>query len=126
MNLEGIGGPQLGEVRNPDGGRRKKLWKAAIERNVLKPIEGKVDLTKLDNLAEALILAAEAGDIVALKEIGDRIDGKVPQGIEHAGEIEITHHENDRLVLERFMTQYRRVESKVIDAVLIETPPAEE
>lgn len=80
-NPLGIGGAQPGEVRNPDGGRRARLWKAAIERTVLKPIEGKVDLARLDSLAEALILAGEAGDIAALKEIGDRIDGKVPQGL---------------------------------------------
>lgn len=70
-----------GQSGNPDGGRRARLWKAAIERTVLKPVNGKVDLQRLDSLAEALILAGEAGDIAALKEIGDRIDGKVPQAI---------------------------------------------
>lgn len=80
-NPTGIGGAQLGEVRNPDGGRRARLWRGAIERAVLKPSSGKVDLQRLDALAEALCMAGEAGDIVALKEIGDRIDGKVPQGL---------------------------------------------
>lgn len=88
MNITGIGGPQPGEVRNPDGGRRAKLWKAAIERTVLRPVNGKVDLARLDSLAEALILAGEAGDIAALKEIGDRLDGKVPQTLGQSEEHE--------------------------------------
>lgn len=70
---------QPGQSGNPDGGYRKKLWREAINRATAKPVDGKVDLTKLDQLAAALIMAAEAGDIAALKEIGDRIDGKVPQ-----------------------------------------------
>lgn len=112
-NPLGIGGAQPGEVRNPDGGRRKKLWRAAIERAVSKPIEGKVDLTILDDLAQALIMAAQAGDTVALKEIGDRIDGKVPQahigGDEEDAPIRILH-EADESIIRRYLEQEKKTE----------------
>lgn len=42
----------------------------------------KLDLMGIDIAAEALLDAAiKDRDMSALKEIGDRIDGKVPQGI---------------------------------------------
>lgn len=40
---------------------------------------------KLAALADALVNAGLDGDVPALKEIGDRLDGKVPQALEHAG-----------------------------------------
>lgn len=36
--------------------------------------------------AAALVAKAASGDVAALKEFGDRMDGKVPQAIEHQGE----------------------------------------
>lgn len=57
------------------------MWRAAIERVALKPIAGKIDLQRIDSLAEALCMAGEAGDTAALREIGDRLDGKVPQAL---------------------------------------------
>ena len=35
----------------------------------------------LDELAEKLLLQVDAGDTTAIKELGDRIEGKVPQAI---------------------------------------------
>jgi len=37
--------------------------------------------TKLRDVADALIAKAIAGDVVAIKEVADRLDGKVPQGV---------------------------------------------
>ena len=36
---------------------------------------------KLDELAEALIAKARQGDVTALKEMADRLDGRVPQAV---------------------------------------------
>lgn len=37
--------------------------------------------TKLREVADALVAKAIAGDVPAIKEIADRLDGKVPQAI---------------------------------------------
>lgn len=37
--------------------------------------------TALREVADALVQKAKAGDVQAIKEIADRLDGKVPQGI---------------------------------------------
>jgi hypothetical protein len=36
---------------------------------------------KLDKLAEALIAKAETGDVAALREVSDRLDGRVAQAL---------------------------------------------
>ena len=36
---------------------------------------------KLDKLAEALIAKAKTGDVAALREVSDRLDGKVAQAV---------------------------------------------
>ncbi len=43
--------------------------------------------TKLRQIAERLVSKAIEGDMQAIKEIGDRVDGKPMQQIEHSGEI---------------------------------------
>ncbi|MCY1741167.1 hypothetical protein [Ensifer sp. SL37] len=37
--------------------------------------------TKLRAVADALIEKAISGDVAAIKEVADRLDGKVPQGV---------------------------------------------
>jgi hypothetical protein len=46
---------------------------------------------KLDLLAETLVASGLNGDITALKEIGDRLDGRVPQALtgENGGPIRL-------------------------------------
>ena len=39
------------------------------------------DKTKLRAVADALVDKAIAGDVQAIKEVADRLDGKVPQGV---------------------------------------------
>tara|TARA_R110000822_G_scaffold210034_1_gene345911 strand:+ start:258 stop:473 length:216 start_codon:yes stop_codon:yes gene_type:complete len=41
--------------------------------------------TKLDKIAAALVDEAVNGDVPAIKEIGDRLDGKVPQAVTGEG-----------------------------------------
>lgn len=73
-------GAQPGNKNSAKG----RIWHDAIRRALARREKGKPD--KLNRLADALITEALDGDIQALKEFGDRIDGKVPQGIEGPGE----------------------------------------
>lgn len=66
---------------NPEGRRKNRPWRDALNRAVQRAQDGKVDYMALDALADALVAAGMAGEVNALKEIGDRIDGKVPQAI---------------------------------------------
>ena len=56
-----------------------KLWSDAIRMELAQ------DKQRIRKLAKALLDKAETGDIPALKELGDRIEGKVPQAIEGTG-----------------------------------------
>lgn len=63
-----------------------KPWGAAIKRAVARACEAG-DQEKLDALADALVAAGLAGDVKAIKEIADRLDGKAPQPVQVAGEV---------------------------------------
>ena len=62
-----------------------KQWAAAIERALSNRsrAEGKV---MLDEVANKLIDLCMEGDLSAIKELGDRLDGKAKQQIEASGE----------------------------------------
>jgi len=69
-----------GESGNPGGrGKKEKPWRDAIRRAITRHAEG--DLQALDRAADKLVLQAIAGDMVAQKELGDRLDGKVAQAL---------------------------------------------
>ena len=71
---------QPGQSGNPTGGRKSRIWRNAIERALTRRSkEG--SLEEIDRLADALIDAALGKDVPALKEFGDRLDGKVPQAL---------------------------------------------
>lgn len=58
-----------------------KAWRDAIRVAVMRAHEDPKKGKKLAALADSLVNAGLEGDVSALKEIGDRLDGKVPQGI---------------------------------------------
>lgn len=70
---------QPGQSGNPDGGRKAKLWRDAIARAIKRREE--TDPLALEKLADKLIVKVEDGDIAAIKEFGDRLDGKPAQAI---------------------------------------------
>lgn len=67
-----------------------KPWQDAINRalaryEVADP-DGKREARKgLDAIADRIVRMAGEGDITAIKELGDRVEGKVPQRIEATG-----------------------------------------
>lgn len=61
---------------------KTKPWQAALRH----ALEGKKNADKLRRIADKLIEMAEQGDLQAMKEIGDRLDGKPIQGIEGPGQ----------------------------------------
>jgi len=73
---------QPGVSGNPGGRRKEKLWHHAIKKAVLETDPLSTDgRLRLDALAQALVAAGLAGDVAAMREVGDRIDGKVPQAL---------------------------------------------
>lgn len=64
----------------PKGPSTQKPWREAIERAVKRAAEdGKT--RRLDALADRLVDAGLSGDVPAMREIGDRLDGKPAQAI---------------------------------------------
>jgi hypothetical protein len=67
--------------KNPLGSKSDKQWRNAIMLAVHRlASDGKTK--HLDILAARLVRSAAEGDVAALKEIGDRLDGKPTQPME--------------------------------------------
>lgn len=76
----------MARPHRPKGAWSDKAWRDAIRVAVNRahsdPKKGK----KLAALADALVDAGLEGDVPALREIGDRLDGKVPQALVGGGD----------------------------------------
>lgn len=70
---------------NPVGSKSEKIWRDAVMRAV-KRRNSKEEPQALEKLADELVATALAGDVTALKEIGDRLDGKPTQQLQHSGD----------------------------------------
>ena len=64
------------------GGRKEKPFRDAL---IMALKEAGDDRPRLRKIAATLLDKAESGDMQAIKEFADRIDGKVPQPQEHSG-----------------------------------------
>ncbi len=75
-----------GKAGAPQGNQnaaKAKIWHAAILRALRK--RSKTDaIEALDDLAETLLTAVEAAEGWAVKELGDRLDGKPHQSVDLA------------------------------------------
>lgn len=69
---------------------KAKQWQMALERALEKRGAGD-RRAALDDLAGVLLDNAAAGDMAALKELGDRLDGKPAQAIVGDAEQPIAH-----------------------------------
>lgn len=59
---------------------KEKSFANMLNIAIKEAIEG-TDKTKLRAVADALVEKAMTGDVQAIKEVADRLDGKVPQGV---------------------------------------------
>lgn len=59
---------------------KEKSFANMLNIAIKEAIEG-TDKTKLRAVADALVDKAMSGDVAAIKEVADRLDGKVPQGV---------------------------------------------
>jgi hypothetical protein len=85
---------QKGQSGNPGGRPNDKPWREAIQM-ALKDKDPK----RLRKIADSLIDLAESGDLQAMKEIGDRLDGKPAQQQIHTGaDGEAVKHEHKATV----------------------------
>lgn len=71
----------IGAPEGNDNASKNKPWQAAILR-ALKRRSLVSQKEALDEAAEALVDKCIAGDVAALKEMGDRTDGKVTQPVD--------------------------------------------
>lgn len=60
---------------------KAKVWRAAIIRALERRKPADERIQAIDELADKLIELVAAGDLAALKEFGDRMDGKPAQAI---------------------------------------------
>lgn len=72
-------GAPIGNTNHTDG----RVWRTAIRRALeKKSLADKRDA--LESIADALLAKALDGDVSALRELGDRLDGKANQPITNA------------------------------------------
>lgn len=71
----------MGAPVGNQNGAKAKVWAAAIER-ALAERSRLARKEALDDLAEKLLAKCDEGDMSALKELGDRLDGRPKQAIE--------------------------------------------
>jgi len=87
---------------NNNSNKNNRLWANTIKRAIAQS-----DGERLRKIAEALLDKAEQGDMAAIKELGDRIDGRAHQAIEqtteHKGTIEHNHVHVPDLTPEQWM-----------------------
>lgn len=68
------------------GPKSDKIWADAVRRAVMRRLENEEGKPqKIERLADKLVELALDGETVALKEIGDRLDGKPKQAVEASG-----------------------------------------
>lgn len=65
---------------------KAKVWSAAIQRALDRRQPADQRIKAIDELADKLLDACYGGDLAALKELGDRLQGKPAQAIIGGGE----------------------------------------
>jgi hypothetical protein len=84
--------------RHPRGQQRDKIYREALRLELADMSEG-VDLKKLREIARTHIEKAAAGDMQAIKELRDTLDGKPAQVLEH----EVPENREIRKIVHEFV-----------------------
>jgi hypothetical protein len=72
----------MGAPAGNQNAAKAKVWNAAIKRALERRSASRTDgIKEIDALAEKLLDLVAAGDLPALKEFGDRMDGKPAQAL---------------------------------------------
>ena len=105
---------EKGQSGNPSGGvRTRKPWREALERAVKRrDAEKDGNPQMLEVIADQCVADAANGVMPAVKEIGDRLDGKAVQGVELDLAVTVT-------AIERTIVDPQLV-APVIDAIAAE------
>ena len=95
-------------MANPGGGRKlDSRWSDAIRLAVMRDAEGDGKGRRhIDVLAEKLVIMASEGDVQALKEIGDRLEGKPKQAIDMTSDNTTKIISDKPLTAEEWAAQY--------------------
>lgn len=72
---------QPGQSGNPKGRAKDKPFRDALILAIKEAEASESSTRALRRVAERLLDEAASGNVQAIKEIADRLDGKVPQGI---------------------------------------------
>ena len=72
-------------MARPKGAKDERPWTAALRKALAQRVK-EDGRQKLEHVAEQCVDAAIGGDVSAIKEIGDRLDGKAPQAQIHQGD----------------------------------------
>jgi len=73
-NMEETNNKVGAPLGNKNSIKSNRLWAETIRRAVVQD-----DAQRLRQIAEALLVKASEGDMAAIKELGDRLDGKALQ-----------------------------------------------
>ena len=72
--------------KNPGGGKgQDKIWSDALRRAVFRISDTDKSKKRIEVMADECARKAEGGDMAAMKEIGDRLEGKPAQYSEIGG-----------------------------------------
>ena len=75
----------MAAIGNKNSSKENRVW-----GKVVKKLAVQEDFKRIHKVAEALFAKAEEGDIAAIKELGDRLDGKASQEITGDSDAPIT------------------------------------
>ena len=93
---------QKGKSGNPSGRPKSKMMTEALIL-ALKRVD-RQNRTAIQNIVNKLVDRAEEGELMAIKEVFDRIEGKAPQALEHSG------FEGGSLVIENIIVDPRNID----------------